>query len=71
MAIPLVGDPQKTRMWRPLMGSATGAIARLTEDLRQQTWDDGVYTEEHYYGLSLRGPAGVDTTLGLGQTVYG
>ena len=65
MAIPMIGDPQKTRPWKPLGGLATGAVARLTEDLRQQVWDDTVYTEEHYYGLSLRAPSGVGTTFGL------
>ena len=63
--------------FRPLMGLAQGSIARIAEEIRQGVHDDSAYTEEHYYGLSLRtkktlsGPAaGVGGLLGQATFIF-
>tara|TARA_R110002020_G_scaffold27266_4_gene87953 strand:+ start:787 stop:2607 length:1821 start_codon:yes stop_codon:yes gene_type:complete len=53
-----------TELWRPLLGVAQGGVARLIEEGRQIVWEDSAYTEENYYGLSLRGPIGPGNSMG-------
>ena len=57
------GKPSVTRLWRPLAGVAQGSLARLVEEARQARFQDWSYTEEGYYGFSLRGPSGLGATL--------
>jgi len=60
-----------TQLWKPMFGAAHGQIARGLEESRRLRWNDSAYVQEEYYGLSLRGVAGPDQTMGAdGETTF-